>query len=1045
MFLHLSLYRKGDFKMRIKHLFVILLVVSLSMPMAALAQRKKKAATTPETTAAPNDNAVLPSIKFTQFTLPNGLNVILHEDHSTPIVAVNVWYHVGSKNEVPGRTGFAHLFEHMMFQGSLHHDDDYFVPLQEAGATLNGSTNTDRTNYWEVVPSNFLELALWLESDRMGYLLDALTEAKLSNQRDVVKNEKRQNYDNRPYGLVGAKIAELMYPTNHPYHWLTIGSLDDITAASREDISDFFRRYYTPNNASLVIAGDINPSEARFLAEKYFGPLKRGPEVTRPNPPRAVLDKEIRYKMEDRVSLPRLYMVWHSEPQFSSNDAPLDTLAFVLAGGKGSRLYRSLVYDKQIAQEVSAFNGAREIAGQFQIVVTAKPGVKLEDLEQAVDAEVAKLKTEPPTTEEIERAYNAREASFTYGLQTVGGFGGKSDQLNQYATFLKQPGYFQTDLARYRSVTPADVMRVANSYLTDKRLVLTVTPRQRGKTTGDAAPASPTGAMASPSQQTGTTTGAAATTPNTRPGTVTPPPSTGMPAGVDTPTRTEADATPPAGATPPASAAQRSGGKAKVQTKDTSQLGGLYLQPKPKPDPLFKLPKIERRKLSNGLEVLIVEQHEVPVVNMNLIVKTGSAADPQDRAGLANFTSALIDEGTKTRSSLDISNQLAAIGARLRAESGFDSSGLNLLTLTKHLDQALDIYSDVITNPTFPASEFEMQRKQRLAGLLQRRDNANAIAASVYASLLYGHNHPYGHSAGGDEQSLRAVMQDDVRHFYETYYRPNNATLIVAGDVQPTTLIPKLEHAFAGWKRGEVPTVNIATPPARDKETLYIVDKPGAAQSVLMIGQVGLPRSTPDYFPLLVMNTMLGGQFTSRVNLNLREDKGYTYGARTAFEYRRGAGPFVATAGVQTAVTKESVFEFMKELRGIRGERPITEAELEYSKQAIIRGFPRNFETPEQISNRLSDLVLYNLPDDYFNNYLANIRAVKLDDVNRVATRYLDPSRMAILVVGDRKVIEAGLRSLTDIGQTITFLDPEGRLSNESNTGGGNVEGGTRR
>jgi zinc protease len=1033
--------------MRIKRLFVILLVVSLSMPMAALAQRRRKPAQTTKTThPASNANAVLPAIKFTQFTLPNGLNVILHEDHSTPIVAVNVWYHVGSKNEVPGRTGFAHLFEHMMFQGSLHHDDDYFVPLQEAGATLNGSTNTDRTNYWEVVPSNFLELALWLESDRMGYLLDALTEAKLANQRDVVKNEKRQNYDNRPYGLVGAKIAELMYPANHPYHWLTIGSLDDITAASREDVADFFRHYYTPNNASLVIAGDINPSEARFLAEKYFGTLKRGPEVTRPNPPRPSLDKEIRYQMEDRVSLARLYMVWHSEPQFSSNDAALDTLAFILAGGKGSRLYRSLIYDKQIAQEVSAFNGAREIAGQFQIVVTAKPGVKLEDLEQAVDAEIAKLKSEPPTQEEIERAYNAREASFIYGLQTVGGFGGKSDQLNQYATFLRQPGYFQQDLLRYRSVTPADVTRVANSYLTDKRLVLTVTPRARGgRTTGDTAAASPTGAMATPSQQTGTTSAAAQTAPNTRQGSVTPPASTGMPAGVDTPTRTEADATPPAGATPPASASQRSGGKAKVQTRDTSQLGGLYVQPKAKPDPQFKLPKVERRRLSNGLEVLIVEQHELPVVNMNLIVKTGSAADPRDRAGLANFTAVMIDEGTRTRSSLDISNQLAAIGARLRAESGFDSSGLNLLTLTKHLDQALDIYADVITNPTFPASEFELQRKQRIAGLLQRRDNATAIAATVYASLLYGHNHPYGHSAAGDEQSLRALTQDDVRHFYETYYRPNNAALVVAGDVTPATLIPKLERAFANWKRADVPSVNIEIPPARNKETLYIVDKPGAAQSVLMIGQVGVSRSTPDYFPLLVMNTMLGGQFTSRVNLNLREDKGYTYGARTAFEYRRGPGPFVATAGVQTAVTKESVSEFMKELRGIRGERPITQSELDYSKQAIIRGFPRNFETPEQISNRLTDIVLYNLPDDYFNNYLVNIRAVKLEDVQRVANRYLDPSKMAILVVGDRKVIESGLRSLADIGQTITFVDPEGRPSTEGNTGGGSIEGGTRR
>ena len=1010
-----------------KRLFIILLAVSLLTPAAALAQRRRKVA--PKSTSAAG---VLPPIKFTEFKLANGLRVILHEDHSTPIVAVNVWYHVGSKNEVPGRTGFAHLFEHMMFQGSLHHDDDYFVPLQEAGGSLNGSTNTDRTNYWEVVPSNFLELALWLESDRMGYLLDALTDAKLNNQRDVVKNEKRQNYDNRPYGLVSAKIAEAMYPSNHPYHWLTIGSLDDLTAASREDVSAFFRRFYTPNNASLTIAGDLNPAEARQLVEKYFGPLKRGPEVMKPEPARPVLEKEMRLTMDDRVSLPRLYLSWHTEPQYTSNDAPLDQLAFVLAGGKGSRLYRSLVYEKQIAQDVSAFHNSRELAGQFQIVATAKPGVKLEDLEQAIDAEIAKLKTEPATNEEMERAYNARESSFIYGLQTVGGFGGKSDQLNQYSVFLSQPGFFQQDLVRYRSVTPADVTRVANGYLTDKRLVLTVTPRQRGKTTGDPTPTSPTGAIATPSQQT-----AAQTTASTTPRTGGP-----TPAGVQPQTKAEAAATTPAGATPPITAGKRTGEIAKAP----SQTGGLYDQPKPKADPRFRLPQLQRRTLSNGLEVLIVEQHEVPVVNMNLVVRTGAAADPRDRAGLSNLTAALIDEGTKTRSSLEVSNQLGAIGARLGTSSDFDSSNLNLLTLSKHLDRALEIYSDVVTNPTFASNELELQRKNRLSALMQRRDDSSAIASVVYASLLFGRSHPYGHPAQGDEQSVGAITAEDVTRFYETYYRPNNSALIVAGDVNPATLIPKLERAFSNWKRAQVPAVRIEMPPSRDKATLYIVDKPGAAQSVLMIGQVGQPRSTPDYFPLIVMNTMLGGQFTSRVNMNLREDKGYTYGARTSFDYRRGAGPFFATAGVQTAVTKESVFEFMKELRGIRGERAVTPDELEFSKQAIIRGFPRGFETPEQIANRLTDIVLYNLPDDYFNSYIARVRAVKLEDVNNVANRYLDPSKMAILVVGDRKVIEPGLRSLTDVGTTTTFLDVEGRPSGEGGSGGGgSVEGGTRR
>ncbi|HYY59386.1 MAG TPA: insulinase family protein, partial [Pyrinomonadaceae bacterium] len=619
---------------------------------------------------------MLPPINFTDSRLDNGLRVILHEDHSTPIVAVNIWYHVGSKNEVPGRTGFAHLFEHMMFQGSKHYDNDFFVPLQEAGGTLNGSTNSDRTNYWEVVPSNFLELALWLESDRMGHLLDALTEEKLSNQRDVVKNEKRQNYDNRPYGLVGEQIAATMYPPAHPYHWLTIGSLEDLNAASLEDISDFFRRFYTPNNASLVIAGDIEPAEVHRLVEKYFAPVRRGPALEPVVATLPFLESEIRVTMEDRVALPRIYMSWHAVAAWAVDDAELDTLSAVLAGGKGSRLYKSLVYEQQIAQDVTAFNNSREIAGQFQIVATAKPGRSIEELEQAINHELDKIKRDaPPTLEEMERAYNARESSFVYSLQTVGGFGGRSDQMNLYAVFLNDPGYFQQDLERYRSVTAPEVSRAADTYLTDKRMVLAVKPGMRdGKqsSAGAPAPAGPSNAIPPPAQQT-----AAPQIPGTQSTTATP--TSGAATAAATPvkqeassvdraagareqTKAEAAATTPAGAAPPATVAH-SGIHSKHE--EQARLGGLYAPPEPKPDPLFALPLIQRRKLSNGLEVVIVEHHDLPVVTLNVVLRTGAAADPPGSAGLASTTASLLDEGTTTRSALEISNELAAIGARL--------------------------------------------------------------------------------------------------------------------------------------------------------------------------------------------------------------------------------------------------------------------------------------------------------------------------------------------------------------------------------------------
>src|ERR1044072_5217789 len=672
--------------MRRNQLLTLILTATLFAPSAALAQKNKPPRTSLSTTTA----NPLPAIRFTEYTLPNGLRVILHEDHSTPIVGVNLWYHVGSKNETLDKTGYAHLFEHMMFQGSKNYDNDYFNPIQEAGGTLNGSTNTDRTNDWEVVPANFLATALFMEADRMGGLLDVLNEAKLANQRDVVKNEKRQNYDKRPYGLVGAKINETLYPKDHPYHWLTIGSLDDLTKASIADISDFFRRFYTPNNASLCIAGDFNPRQARQWVEKYFGPVPRGPQVPVLNARPAVLTELKRIEMEDRVALPRLYMVWPTQPQFTTDAAATDTLATVLAGGKTSRLYKSLVYERQIAQDISAFNNTRELAGQFQITATAKPGHTLAELETAIDEEGEKLKQRAPTQEELERAYNAREASVVYSLQTIGGFGGKNDQLNQYQTFLGQPDYFQRELSRYRSVVAKDVQRAANQYLNDKRLIVSVKPSGGGR--GGRGPGE----------------------------------SAAEGSGDGTPTQQPSQAAP--------------GTKRTADAEDAMQAK----RPKPQADPMLELPIVQRRKLSNGLEVLIVEQHELPVVNMNLVVKTGSAADPQDRAGFANFTAALIDEGSKTRSALELSEGLAAIGSRLNTAAGWDATSANLITLARHLDRALELYSDTIINPAFDASEFKRLQGRRLTNLQQQKDNANAIASQVYASLLYGSNHPYG-------------------------------------------------------------------------------------------------------------------------------------------------------------------------------------------------------------------------------------------------------------------------------------------------------------
>jgi zinc protease len=925
--------------MNIKKAVAFLFAVSLIMTTNVFAQNGGK----------------LPKLNYTEFKLKNGLRVIMHQDRSTPIVAVNLWYHVGSKNEVPGRTGFAHLFEHMMFQGSKNYNDDYFKPLQEAGATINGSTNPDRTNYFEVVPSNFLELALFMEADRMGNLLEAMTMEKLNNQRDVVKNERRQRYDNAPYGTAFEKINSLIYPPDHPYHWTTIGSLADLSAASMEDVQAFFRQYYVPNNATLVIAGDFDPKQARTWVEKYFGPIKSGGEIKRPNPEMPKMTEEMRRTYEDDVRLPRLYMVWHTVRLGAPDEPALDILARILSSGRGSRLQKSLVYDKQLSQDAVASHPTGEIAGTFRISSTARPGKTLEEIEKEINAEIERIKAEPPTAEELERAYNAIESQMVFGLQTVLG---KADQINSNATFFGKPDLFQKQLDDYRRVTPADVQRVARNYLGANRLVMSFVPRKGERPKSDEAVNRPTSVSE------------------------------------------------------------------KKEEKDATDYSKNL--PKPGPDPKFNLPAIEKKKLSNGLDVWLVRKSKLPIVSMNLVLKTGGTADPQDRAGLASVTADLLTSGTKTRSAVDIANELQSIGAYVNAGSGWDAGNVSMQTLTRNLDKALDIYADVITNAAFPENELETLRRRLLVAFLQRKDNPNAIANVVYDALLYGKDHPYGKSLTGDEASIKAITRDEVEKFYSTYYRPNNAVLIVVGDTDMKTLTPKLEKAFAGWKAGEVPPTEIPKTAAFDKPGIYIVDKPGAAQSVINIGHVGVARDNPDYFPLIVMNSILGGQFSARVNMNLREDKGYTYGARTSWSFRRGAGPFAASAGVQTAVTKESVQEFMKEIEGIRGAIPVTPEELEYNKQSLIRRFPSGFETNGQIANQLSNLVIYDLPDSYFNEYISRINAVTLEDVNRVANKYLTPDKMAILVVGDRQVIEPRLREIDVWGETIRLLDAEG-------------------
>jgi zinc protease len=899
----------------------------------------------------------IPELKFEKYTLSNGLQVILHEDHTTPIVAVNVWYHVGSKDERPGRTGFAHLFEHMMFQGSKHYDKVFFGPIQTVGGQLNGSTATDRTNYWETVPANYLELALWMESDRMGYLLPAMTQAKLDNQRDVVKNERRQTYENRPYGLVHETILSVLYPPEHTYSWPPIGSMRDITEASRDDIADFFRRYYHPANASLCIAGDFDPAEAKRFVEKYFGPIPAGPKVTHPRPSTPELKEEKRIKMTDRVGLARVHYVWPTPRHFTADDAALDLLGHVLGGGRTSRLYRALVREKQIAQDVQAFQDGEELTSDFSITATVRPGHTIAKVEAAIDAEIARIKAEPPTADELERAVNTYEARTIRSLESVGGFGGRADQLNMYNTFTGDPGYMAKDFARYTQVDAANVQKMAQQYLGAGRVVVEVEP-------GSDVTIEPNPLVAA-----------------------------------DAAREEMAKKLQPLPAFSPVLAGEGTGRES---------------LPEGAAEPTFALPPIQRAKLANGMQVLLVEKHQLPLVTLNVVFPAGKANDPKNAPGLADMAAAMWDEGTSKRSAEEIAAQLGDIGASLGVSADWNATSVRLFSLKRRLSQALDIMVDVLRAPTFPGAELHRQQAAALARLSQIRNEPTMLASLATAQYLYGGDHPYGHPQWGNPAAIKAMKPEDLKRFYEGCIRPEKATLIAVGDITMAELTERLEPALGEWKSAApaAPEPDYSVP-AQKPTSLVLIDKPHAAQSVVQVSLIGSCRNTPDFFPQIVMNTAFGGQFSSRLNLNLREQKGYTYGARSAWDWRaRAEGPYLAVTSVQTNVTAPALAEVLKELHDMAGARPVDAAELDFCKKYVTRGYMAGFETPSQLAGQLETLLAYNLPDDYFNTVVPGIQAVTADDVMRVARKYLALNRLAIVVVGDRAKIEPELRKL---------------------------------
>lgn len=880
------------------------------------------------------------TIRHEKLRLANGLELILIEDHRLPLVAVNLWVHAGPRNEAAGQTGFAHLFEHLMFAGTKHIARGQADKIIDAagGTDSNGSTNFDRTNYFFTLPSNQLELGLWIKSDMLGYMIDEVDAVALANQQDVVRNERRQSMENRPYGIVDEAMYQALFPPGHPYRAAVIGSHADIQSIKLEDVKAFARTYYRPNNATLVLAGDFKPAEAKRLVQKYFGELKAGDAVPPVTVAPVKLTAEKRLQVTDRIELSRLSLAWHSPAMFKPGDADLDIAASVLGGGKSSRLYKKLVYELQIAQSVQVAQQSASLGSIFEITVVARPGKSLDQIESLVDAELNALAATPPSQEEVDRARAAIMTQALSGLEKVGTL---ADMVNLYNQNAGDPGYIGQDLARYRAVTPASISATVAAQL--------------GKQARVVVQASPGPKVLAPE--------------------------------VPTPALADAAAAP---------------GKSEAMNVDVAWRAK---QPAAGKAPALSLPEGRRFSLANGLTVIHVPKPGLPLVSAALVVRAGQAANTADRPGLASFTAAMLQEGSKTRSAQQIADQIADLGVVMSSAAGREDARIELSGLKANFAPALGLLADVALHPLFAPAEVERQRGSRLAALAQQREQAAAVATVVANRLVYGEGHPLAAPALGDEAALKAIDSAALQAFWQAHYRPDQAALVVAGDIGEAELRKLAETLFGAWPR---PAQAVATqaeraiPPLQPGAArLVLVDKPGAPQTALAVVAPGPRANAADAASIKVMNAALGGLFTSRINTQLREVKGYTYGIYSAYAMGRDSGQFGIRGSVRTDVTGPALVDMFKEIEGMRA-KPMEAAELGRVRNAQLLSLPGLFDTNRVVVNSYASDWAWGLPADHIVKAPARFAAVTAASAFQAAQQHVDPAALIVVAVGDK-------------------------------------------
>ncbi len=883
-------------------------------------------------------------IAYEQYELDNGLTVILHEDKSDPVVAVAILYHVGSNREEVGKTGFAHLFEHMMFQSSQNvPEDQFFQKIQAAGGTLNGGTGNDQTIYFEVVPNNALEMALWLESDRMGYLLPTVTTEALLNQQGVVQNEKRQTSDNRPYGHTSYVIGKLLYPEGHPYNWQVIGSFEDLANATVEDVRSFFRKWYGPNNATLVIAGDYDEAQAREWVDQYFGEIPSADPVTDPEPQNVQLQATTRAYYEDNFARsPELNMVFPTVPQYTADAYALNMFAELFSSGKDAPLYKVIVEDEKLAPTAGAFNGSQEITGAFRVSVRAFPGTSLTAVEQGIQTAFARFEEEGFDEGDLNRIKAQVETGFYGGIS---GVLFKSFQLALYNEFAGSPGFIGQDIQNTLAVTPDDVWRVYNTYIKDRPFVQTsFVPRGQTDLAAEGSELFPI-----PADPAGLVSAAAG---------MEVPPVEPIPSSFD---RTQ--------------------------------------EPAKGPVPSVTLPSVWTHTYANGLRLYGIEHHEVPMVEFSLTVNAGMLMDDLGKVGVANLLSDVMMEGTANKTPLELEEAIDDLGANIGVYTGRQSINVNASGLKTKADAVFALVQEILLEPRWDESEFARIQDETVETLNRQRVNPGSVASNVFGALVYGENSLLGKNTLGTEESVRAITMDDLRGHYDATFSPSVSFVTVAGDITQAEAIELFSPLEDGWAAKDVPALTFPEPEPQSGPALYFVDIPGSQQSQIYVGQLAIPRTHPDYFANSVMNYQLGGSFNGVLNMILREEKGFTYGANSGFGGGVYPGTFRAASSVMSAATRESVEIFRDEIA--RYQEGISEESLSFTKDALILSNTRRFETAAALLGMLGQIATYDLPFDYVGQEEATIRGMNLDRHRELAQQYLDLDRMIYLVVGD--------------------------------------------